>query len=131
MEPMTETREVMIRNNEGGVAPGVLYLRHFDGRQRLLRALAALGACWGVGLATFIVPIVHFVVSPLMLVLGPVVAWRRYRVRMQNEKVTGSCPSCGREISLELDPSDVLPVWTYCPQSDPIQLLPASKAVST
>jgi hypothetical protein len=129
---MMETREILISNNDGGAAPGILHVRHFDGRERLVRALAVLGACWGVGLATVIVPLVHFVVPPLMLVLGPVMAWRRYRVAAQNERVTGSCPSCGQEITLELDASDVLPLWTYCPPSDdPIQLLPASKAIST
>lgn len=97
-----------------------------------MRALAVLGACWGVGLATVIIPLVHFVVPPVMLVLGPVMAWRRYRVTLQNEKVTGSCPSCGQAISLELDPSDELPVWTYCPPSDdPIRLLHAPEAAPT
>jgi hypothetical protein len=129
---MMETREIVISNSDGGTSPGILHVRHFDGRKRLLRALGVLGACWGVGLATVIIPLVHFVVPPVMLVLGPVLAWRRYQVRMQNERVTGSCPSCGQTISIDLDPSDVLPVWTYCPPSDdPIQLLPASRPVPT
>jgi hypothetical protein len=128
---MTETREIVISNNAGGIAPGTLHIRHFSGGERLRRALAVLGMCWGVGLATVIIPLVHFVVPPVMLIIGPVLAWRRYGVVMQNEKIVGSCPSCGQPVTLELDASDSLPLWTYCPPSDdPIRVLDAHEVAA-
>lgn len=115
---MTETREVQISNGDGGVTPGILHVHHLSGGKRAMRGLAALGICWGVGAVTVIIPLIHFVLPPVMLVLGPVMAWRRYAVRSLNEKVEGTCPTCGRPMTIELDGSEAWPYWTYCPPSD-------------
>ena len=122
----SETRTIVISDSKGGKAVGTLYIRRFDTGERLLRALAALGLMWLLAVLAVAIPIAHFVLVPALLLAGPVVAWRRYRVTEQNERVTGDCPSCGAPLSIELDSSSRLPLWTYCPPADdPIHLLEA------
>lgn len=122
----SETRAIVISNGNGGKAAGVLHVRRFSAGDRVRRALAVLGLMWLLAVLAVAIPIAHFVLVPLLLLAGPAAAWMRYRVTEQNERVTGDCPSCGAPVVIELDSSDRLPLWTYCPPSDdPIHLLEA------
>ncbi|MBL9039789.1 MAG: hypothetical protein JNG84_14830 [Archangium sp.] len=67
--------------------------------ERARRALARLGLTWAVGLACLIVPLLHFVLVPLGLLAGPVVAflvWRR-TVRVSGQ---GTCARCGGSVDV-------------------------------
>lgn len=121
-----ETRAIVIINSDGASAAAILHVRRFDTRDRLLRALGTLALMWLLALLTVAIPVAHFVLVPALLLAGPVLAWRRYRVTEQNERVDGVCPTCSVSFTRELDASDRLPLWTYCPPADhPIQLVEA------
>lgn len=125
----SETRPIVITDSNGGRSDGTLYVKRFSGRDRALRALGMLGLMWLLALISVAIPIAHFVLVPGFLIAGPIVGFLRYRVTEQCERVTGACPTCGSGVSIELDSSDRLPLWTYCPPSDdPIHLLEASPA---
>lgn len=128
----TETRPIVISNNAGDSSTaGTLYVKRFETADRVRRAFAILGVMWLLAVLTLVIPLVHFVVPPALLIAGPVLAWRRYRVTEASERVTGTCPSCGREFSLELDTADRLPMSTYCsPSDDPIRLLEIADGVA-
>ncbi|MDR2877119.1 MAG: hypothetical protein LBV36_03645 [Chromatiales bacterium] len=126
-----EKRSIVISNNAGATSVGTLYVKQFGARDRVLRALAALGLVWLLAVLAILIPGLHFVLVPALLIAGPVVAFRRFRITAQNERATGACPSCGKEFSLALDSDDPLPLSTYCPPSDdPIQLLDGSDATA-
>jgi hypothetical protein len=72
-----------------------LRLRHFSARERALRALRALLVCWAMAVAFVLVPLLHFVLVPAMLVAGPLFALQRRKERVIVLDATGSCPACG------------------------------------
>lgn len=124
----TEIRAIVIENDSGDAA-GTLHVRCFDTRDRILRALAALGTMWLLALVSVLIPVAHFVLVPGFLLAGPVVAFMRFRVTEINEMVVGPCPTCGDPMTIEMDASDHLPMWTYCPPAGhPIHLLDARGA---
>lgn len=126
---IAETRAIVIRNDRGAGSVGTLHVRRFNATDRLLRALAMLVAMWLLALITVLIPVAHFILVPGFLAAGPIVAYMRYRVTEVNERVVGACPTCGQEMTVTLDSSDRLPLWTYCPPAGhPVHLLDAAGA---
>ena len=83
-----------------------------------------LGILWLLAILAVAIPLAHFILVPGFLLAGPVAAVLRYRDTERNEQVTGECPVCGKPVTIPLDSSDRLPLWTYCPPSgDPIRVL--------
>jgi hypothetical protein len=124
---ISETRSIVIENDRGGDADGTLYVRKFSVMDRVLRALVMLGAIWLLAVISVLIPVAHFVLVPLLLLAGPVLALMRFRITEVNERVTGPCPTCGGDMAIPLDSSVRLPLWTYCPPAGhPIHLLDAA-----
>lgn len=69
-------------------------VRHRDARQRTTRALATLAACWGLAIVAVFLPLLHFILVPGLLVLGPVLAWSRWHEGNTLLSATGPCPGC-------------------------------------
>lgn len=89
-----------------------------------MRGLRMLGILWLLALVAVLIPLAHFILVPALLLAGPIVGFMRYRDTEHNEQVTGDCPVCGKAMSIELDSSDRLPLWTYCSASgDPIRVV--------
>jgi hypothetical protein len=63
--------------------------------QRTARALAGLGACWGIALGGLFIPVAHLVLVPVFVTAGIVVAVRRAREDRRLLLVRGTCPRCG------------------------------------
>ena len=63
--------------------------------QRLARTLAGLGMFWGLALGSVFIPVAHFVLVPIFVVGGIVVAIRRAREDRRLLRVRGACPRCG------------------------------------
>ena len=85
---------VELRTEAGLCGPGQLYYRDFDSHARTRRALSWLGALWAVALATLVIPIVHFVLPPLLLIAGPIVAIRIGHTPRVVFGGLGVCPKC-------------------------------------
>ncbi len=61
--------------------------------------------CWGVALAALPIPLVHFIATPLCLLLGPVIGFAVYRIHAGARDIaasTGTCPACGAAVSLRV-----------------------------
>lgn len=72
-------------------------VEYFTQQDRVLKAAQALGICWGVALLCAVVPIIHFVITPLALVMGPLAACFVYfKVKKLPKRVEGrvSCGHC-------------------------------------
>lgn len=110
-----EQRDIQISSSEKGLAAGILFFDAFETSDRVKRALSVLGLLWlAAGISVFI-PIAHWGLVPGFLIAGPVVAFGRYKMEQAMEKVTGSCPNCQDDVTIELEAGDQLPMWTYCP----------------
>jgi hypothetical protein len=118
-----ETRSILIENDTGKTSPGILRVLLLSKKDRWMRALKMLGIMWALAVATVFIPIAHFVLVPGFLLAGPVTAVMRYRVTEMAEAAQGECPTCSQTVTVALDPTARLPLWTYCSASnDPIRL---------
>ena len=69
--------------------------------RRATRALAGLGACWGLALVSVFIPVAHFVLVPTFAVAGVVLAGLRLREDRRLVRVSGTCPRCGVQQEFE------------------------------
>ncbi|MDR2187724.1 MAG: hypothetical protein LBE62_06685 [Azonexus sp.] len=115
---------VIISNGAGGRADGVLEVRQLSLSERALRGAVGLGLTWLLAAMSVVLPGIHFVSVPLLLLAGPVVAFLRYRRTTRNERISGACPTCGRAFFLPLKSTDQLPLDSCCPppSCDPIRV---------
>jgi hypothetical protein len=111
-----EQHAVLIKGNSGVPTNGTLALSRYDRQGRLTRALKILGIFWlsAAGFFLTFIPAFHLLSALVLLILGPVFAYKRYNTGFINEKVQGHCPVCTQAITLDLETDDHLPKWTYC-----------------
>lgn len=114
---MPSIREQSVQLHCEGVAAatGSLSVLEYSPRDRLRRAILACLASWG--LAALSVPIIlaHWVLVPGFLIAGPVIAYRFYHIHAVPKKVEAQCPLCHQQVTIPMEASDQLPLWTYCP----------------
>lgn len=66
-----------------------------DAAARTRRAALTWAGCWGCAVLAVFLPLLHFVLVPLLLIGGPMLALQRSRERYQLLRVRGACPGCG------------------------------------
>jgi hypothetical protein len=71
-------------------------------RERTLRALRALGACWGLAIVAVFIPVLHFVLVPSLLLAGPLIASSLNQERVTVIEARGACPACAHEQTVAL-----------------------------
>ncbi len=77
-------------------------VRHRGRRERTLRAARTLAACWGLAIIAVFLPVLHFVLVPALLMLGPALAWSRFHEARTLVRADGACPACALPLHLEL-----------------------------
>lgn len=123
-------KETIALKAESGTNNGTFYSELPTSGERMARAGKMLGICWGLGLLAVLIPVAHFVLVPLLLILGPILAFRKYQLTEVAEKIEGVCPECQAEVTIEMEPTDRLPKRTYCPACNkPLQLVYHSGSV--
>jgi len=78
----------------GKTQAGFVTIREWDAAGRTQRAIKSWGIAWGLALASILIPLAHFVLVPLFLLAGPIVAYFTYA---QSEMIfagDGLCPTC-------------------------------------
>ncbi|MGH7368702.1 MAG: hypothetical protein ACREKQ_01285 [Candidatus Rokuibacteriota bacterium] len=65
--------------------------------ERVGRVLAGLGMFWALALGGLFIPVAHFILVPVFLVAGIVMAVKRSREDRRLALVRGACPRCGAE----------------------------------
>jgi hypothetical protein len=87
-------------------------VRRHDSRQRTARALRVLGACWGLAVVAVLVPVLHFVLVPGLLLAGPLLAVQRLGERVTVVGARGECPGCGapQTFTLAMAPTERMPL---------------------
>ncbi len=91
---------VVIQSNKGATAAGMVEFKTWTRAERTRRGLKAWGITWGLALVAVFLPILHFVLVPLLLIAGPVMF---FSASAQEEVILGgqgTCPDCGRGIAL-------------------------------
>jgi hypothetical protein len=89
---------VVIRSYDGRISAGAMDVREMSLGLRVGRALKALGICWMFAVIAVLVPILHWLLVPSLVLLGPIVAARAFSHERQVCGGGGPCPVCGSPI---------------------------------
>jgi hypothetical protein len=65
--------------------------------ERVGRVFAGLGMFWALALAGLFIPVAHFILVPVFLAAGIVMAIKRSREDRRLAEVRGPCPRCGAQ----------------------------------
>lgn len=90
---------VVVRAYDGRTSTGSMEVRRVGLGRRAGRALRALAVCWGFAVIALLVPLLHWVLVPLLLLLGPVVAARAFARDRQVCGGGGRCPACAGPVA--------------------------------
>ncbi len=77
----------------------VVRLRRVNKRGRLVAAFRALAGCWLAAVAAVFLPLLHFILVPSLLLLGPLMFFWKLREHVTLLGADGPCPACGVQIS--------------------------------
>jgi hypothetical protein len=95
-----QTLAVIISNIRGLKTTGTVELKVWDKKERTTRALKALGLTWGLAVASILIPILHFILVPSLILAGPIVF---FWIAGQEQVILGGkgiCPECGKEFEI-------------------------------
>ena len=72
--------------------------------ERVRRGVMTLGLLWGLAGVSIFLPILHFVLVPGFLLLGPAIALFQFTEQKRLKSMKGACPRCKveRDFPLEL-----------------------------
>lgn len=93
--------------------PGEVRVERWDKPARLLRAAKRLAVLWGLAVVSVLIPIAHFVLVPGLLIAGPIAAYLRFRQESGVLGGEGSCPFCGKTMTID-DHPDEWPFFETC-----------------
>lgn len=98
------TKTVPVRLSLGAETPtdATATISDWTMLERLRRGAVGLALCWSLAGVSIIIPGLHFVLPPVLLLVGPVVFVVRVLVRSSFVKVEGPCPRCKAARSLPL-----------------------------
>ena len=65
--------------------------------ERVGRVFAGLGMFWALALGGLFIPVAHFILVPVFLAAGVVMAVKRSREDRRLAEVRGPCPRCGAQ----------------------------------
>ena len=100
MLPSKETLQVQITDIRDQKGFGTVELQRWDKKERTMRALKTLGGCWGLAIFCIFLPIIHFIMVPLLILAGPIVAGWIYNQEQVILGGKGECPNCHKEIEI-------------------------------
>lgn len=121
--PQQITRTIQLKSQAGETTRAEMKLQAYSNAERKKRAILILLACWAGAAASIPIMIAHLVLIPGFLIGGIVLCMKRWKTAEEAESVSGTCPACGKDITIDLDKKNELPQWQYCPEcSDSLEL---------
>ena len=95
--PADDTREhaAVLAYDGCEPSPARVRTRHRDARSRGTRAARTWAACWALAVVAVFLPVLHFVLAPLLILAGPALAWQHLHEAATLVSAEGSCPACG------------------------------------
>ncbi len=106
---------VLLKARTGAVSTGEVEVKAWTKNERLLRALKFGGITWGIALVCVVLPIVHFILVPLFLIAGPLMALRTFRTTSVVLGGRGHCPFCQKDVTIGRG-ADHWPIDELCTQ---------------
>lgn len=94
------TRLAHVSSLDGKEAQGLFDARLLSSRDKSTMALKRLAIFWGIAILWIPVPMLHFVMIPVFLLIGIVAFAHAFTVRQTIESARGICPSCQKPFEL-------------------------------
>lgn len=91
---------VLLKGYDEVTTHGELRVQEWNKRERILRALKFGGACLGLAIVSIILPLLHFVLVPGLLLAGPIVAFFVLRQEAVVLGGKGTCPYCKKTMKI-------------------------------
>lgn len=79
---------------------GQLQLIYLSASARRWKAAKILGVLWVSALFAVLIPVLHFLLVPLLFICGPIAAYFSYRSKFKLGPTSLSCPNCHCPISI-------------------------------
>lgn len=76
--------------------------QHRDAKARASRAAQTWIVGWALAVAAVFLPVLHFILVPLLLVGSPMLAWQRLNEPATLVDAEGACPACGERRTFQL-----------------------------
>jgi hypothetical protein len=96
--------KIVVRNDMDKYSLANLQVTSMSEWNRLLLAAKNLGICWGGALLCVLIPVLHFVLVPLGILLGIIVFIYKAKLRQFVSASEISCPACQSKIHLRAKP---------------------------
>ncbi len=98
---MNQPVTLQIRDSARPPTTAELTLEPLSLRQRLGRALTRVGVCWAVAVPCVLVPLLHFVLVPGLVLLGPLLGALAFRATVVVTSERVKCPKCEQDTPIE------------------------------
>ena len=108
-------QKINLTARTGQVTQGKVTIKIWTEKERLTRALKFGGMTWAAAVICVVLPLVHFVLVPSLLIAGPFVAIWNFRRKSIVEGGSGTCPFCGKAVTIGRG-NDVWPIDELCTQ---------------
>lgn len=82
--------------------------------ERLRRGAIGLALCWSLAGVSIVIPGLHFVLPPVLLLAGPIVFVWRFLTRSSFKEVAGVCPRCKVERTLSMSDKEQPETNVFC-----------------
>jgi hypothetical protein len=92
---------VQISDNSGNSSQGEVYIKIWTQAERTQRALKWGAITWLAALFCVLIPILHFILVPFFLILGPILSVKIYKQESVVQGGQGSCPRCHKNLKIE------------------------------
>ena len=90
-----------IRDSAREPVAATLHVEPLSAGARFRRGVVRLVVCWVLAVACVLVPLLHFVLVPGLIILGPVLAWLATRATVEVKSERIGCPRCEKETGVE------------------------------
>ena len=106
-------QKVFLKSRSGKISEGQVSITTWTKGERPKRALKFGGLTWLAAVVCVVLPIVHFLLVPLLLLAGPIVGVWNYRRESIVDGGDGICPYCGEKVTIGRGP-DKWPIDELC-----------------
>ncbi len=97
----TTTIRVLISSSSGKHCDAAVAVEELNASDRMRRSIKCLGMCWGGAIVAVFLPILHFILVPLLLIAGPCWAYYVYQQEQRLAGGQGTCPDCNASLKIE------------------------------
>lgn len=105
---------ISVYSQRDQIAVHDLTARVFSKKERSQRALIRLFGFWGIAVLSILIPVFHFVLVPLFVLLGPYIAYKTAQEEVTLDPCEIPSPECGGHAAFTKN-SGQWPLYNTCP----------------